>query len=234
MQSYNASLKKAEKRKHAATREKSRNQKLARRNPHRLERQLHLLTQIPENARKPHEKKQIDELTKEIRLVRKAREAEGIVDPPWEVVSGKRRKQEVGKEKQTGQGAEEDDSGDETEESVRGIPLPPGPLPPLKGEEEKVVVTIEAKPVLRDLRKEATKFVPKVVRQTAGVVETRDVVTEKKVEPERVVKGVEEVRDEELDRFLKEVQMAEAQDDDEEGDEEEQDEEKKGEKTEEK
>src|SRR5690606_30241506 len=127
-------------------------------NPHRLERQLHLLTQIPENARKPHEKKQIEELTKEIRLVRKAREAEGIVDPAWEVVSGKRRKQEVGKEKQTGQGAEEDDSGDETEESVRGIPLPPGPLPPLKGEEEKVVVTIEAKPVLRDLRKEATKF----------------------------------------------------------------------------
>lgn len=230
MQSYNASLKKAEKRKHAATREKSRNQKLARRNPHRLERQLHLLTQIPENARNPHEKNQIDELTKEIRLVRKAREAEGIVDPPWEVVSGKRRKQEIGKDKQTDEGAEEDDSGDETDESVRRIPLPPGPLPPLQGEEEKIVVTIEAKPVLRDLRKEAVKFVPKVVRQTAGVVETKDVVTEKKEEPVRVVKGAEEVRDEELDRFLKEVEMEEAQDDDGEG----QDEAKKEEKTEEK
>ena len=46
------------------------------------------------------------------------------------------------------------------------IPLPPGPLPPLPGEEvPEVKMTYESAPILRDLRKEAAAFVPAAVKR---------------------------------------------------------------------
>lgn len=127
--------------------------------------------------------------------------------------------------------------GESTCSSVRDIPLPPGPLPPLPGEEppkQDVKTTYESAPVMRDLRKEAAAFVPTAVkRKLAEQQQTQD----KKPKPETgdhsengghakattssgagqtftpalKVNAAPEVDDEELRRFQAEVE--EVQDD---------------------
>jgi len=96
--------------------------------------------------------------------VRRARKALGIED---EARAGqKRRREGEGESVSAKDKVEESDSGESTSSSVADIPLPPGPLPPLPGEEvPEVKMTYESAPILRDLRKEAAAFVPAAVKR---------------------------------------------------------------------
>ncbi|KAI9838934.1 MAG: hypothetical protein M1819_004142 [Sarea resinae] len=206
-----------------------RNEKLARRNPERLQRQIDDLraaeaSGVPLSTR---DKQVLEELERDVRAVRKAREALGEKAPQF---SGGRGgggggggggQQRGGREGRgrggsaLGKRRRRDDedgasSGSETDEDVRRIPMPrdtPPPLPPQprrgaahaqnananltplgEGREGRggphhrdtphvlppkpvpVAQTVyEAKPVVRDLRKEAvSKFVPAVVARKLG------------------------------------------------------------------
>lgn len=176
-----------------------RNEKLARRNPHRIQKQIDDLKAITENGGKltRHEEQVLEGLEKEFRAVTKAREALGDAAPVFRApreggdqgVLGKRRR-----------GGYYSSSDEDVPEDVKRIPMPrdtPPPIPkeimdkwwakrrarreaeraeageiapppaakkdekarPAPPTEEKTVY--EAKPVVRDLRKEAVKaFVP--------------------------------------------------------------------------
>ncbi|PKS09478.1 hypothetical protein jhhlp_004094 [Lomentospora prolificans] len=173
-----------------------RNEKLAKRNPHRLQKQIDDLKAITDNGGKltRHEEQVLEGLEKELRAVNKAREALGDAAPVFrtpreggQAVLGKRRRDG------------NYSSGDEDiPEDVKRIPMPRDTPPPIPKEimdrwwakrrarreaerteareaealtrkedntrkvappETKTVY--EAKPVVRDLRKEAVKaFVP--------------------------------------------------------------------------
>ncbi|EED15395.1 conserved hypothetical protein [Talaromyces stipitatus ATCC 10500] len=164
-----------------------RNEKLARRNPERIQRQINDLKAIEESGQplRPREKQILEELERDLRAVQKAREALGDKAPH---VLGKRRRDE-----RQQQWRQESDDGSETDESVRNIPMPrdtPPPIPPefrrrvpttAQGEEgprqphalpakpeisAQPRTVYESAPVIRDLRKEAvSKFVPAAVRK---------------------------------------------------------------------
>ncbi|KAJ5772384.1 WW domain binding protein 11 [Penicillium odoratum] len=172
-----------------------RNEKLARRNPDRIQRQIGELKSVEETGGtlRPRDKEVLEALEKDLRAVLKAREALGDKAPKFhpgrgdyghdggDAVLGKRRRDEFAPP------ADSDSS--ETDEDVRRIPMPrdtPPPIPrqPRKrgegdreperrgphalpsrppGPEAKKVY--EAKPEIRDLRKEAVnKFIPAAVR----------------------------------------------------------------------
>ncbi|KAI4183270.1 MAG: hypothetical protein L6R41_005487 [Letrouitia leprolyta] len=214
-----------------------RNERLAQRNPSRLERQISDLKAGGDlNAR---DKKQLEDLERQLAAVKKAREKVGDKAPTFGSggerggrggrgggrgggVLGKRYRGEddgyMGR-----RGRDDDTSGSETDESVRNIPMPrdtPPPIPssshrrgprrdstasthrhgngdgnanltplgegrerhhshPLPQKPEPVVAaaataaktTYEAKPVVRDLRKEAVKaFMPAVVARKVQAV----------------------------------------------------------------
>ncbi|EAU32575.1 conserved hypothetical protein [Aspergillus terreus NIH2624] len=181
-----------------------RNEKLARRNPDRIQRQINDLKSIEESGQqlRPHDKQILEALEKDLRAVQKAREALGDKAPKFGGsesrrggfggrgrgdggVLGKRRRDE-----RSHFGQESDSS--ETDEDVRRIPMPRDTPPPIPREYQrrrgtdqdadqartrgphplpaKPAVTesktvYEAKPEIRDLRKEAiSKFVPAAVR----------------------------------------------------------------------
>lgn len=201
-----------------------RNERLASRNPSRLERQISELKESGlDNAR---DKKQLEELEKQLAAVKKAREKVGDKAPTFGAAGGGRGDREgfrgrgggvLGKRGRDGERRRrnEPSSDSETDEGVRRIPMPrdtpppvpaqhrhdrrrgPGPrgedgrgarnanLEPLgEGRErtnhespkrpEPVSVaktTYEAKPVVRDLRKEAVKaFMPAVVARKVQAV----------------------------------------------------------------
>lgn len=168
-----------------------RNEKLARRNPERILRQINELKSVEETGGqlRPRDKEVLEALEKDHRAVLKAREALGDKAPKFherrdfghdrDPVLGKRRRDEFAPP------AESDSS--ETDEEVRRIPMPrdtPPPIPRQRrqgGEGERrgphalparpSVPAVETKKVyeaqaeIRDLRKEATaKFVPAAVR----------------------------------------------------------------------
>ncbi|KAI9804945.1 MAG: hypothetical protein M1833_006248 [Piccolia ochrophora] len=191
-----------------------RNEKLGRRNPDRLQRQIDDFrsAEASGHALNARDKKQLEELERDVKAVHKAREALGDKAPQFGRGSsrgdgaqsrgggrgrggalGKRRREETGRD---GDGSDSDSS---TTESVRNIPMPrdtPPPIPPEflrpgrdrsnpnleplpaggprmphalpeKPETPSVPVqtVYEAKPVVRDLRKEAVSaFVPAAVR----------------------------------------------------------------------
>ncbi|KAK5329902.1 hypothetical protein LTR93_001490 [Exophiala xenobiotica] len=159
-----------------------RNEKLAKRNPDRLQRQIDDLKALEATGEiKPREKAILQDLERDLKAVCKAREALGDKAPRF---GGHERRREgeggnlLGKRRH---------DGSDTDESVRRIPMPEDTPPPIprefrrnfrrEGEETSnpsipprpapvVKTTYESAPQIRDLKKEAVnRFVPDVVRR---------------------------------------------------------------------
>ncbi|KAL1983971.1 hypothetical protein VTN96DRAFT_9745 [Rasamsonia emersonii] len=115
-----------------------RNEKLARRNPDRIQRQINDLKAIEESGQplRPREKQILEELEKELRAVLKAREALGDKAPQFPTKAPQREKENrsgvLGKRRREGDHHQwqESDSSD-TDESVRRIPMPRDTPPPI-------------------------------------------------------------------------------------------------------
>jgi hypothetical protein len=184
--------KKAEKakqiRKQKANVQTQRNEKLARRNPNRIQRDIDNLKELVESGViRPHEKARLQDLEKDLAAVNKARAALGDKAPVFKPErqyndrndreSGGRGGGVLGKRTRDGQ-RKEDDSSD-TDADVRDIPMPRDTPPPIPRrhqhrdqqadeappEPKKPTIVYEAAPQVRDLRKEATKFMPAAVAQ---------------------------------------------------------------------
>jgi hypothetical protein len=169
-----------------------RNEKLARRNPERLQKQIDELKDLEARggALRPKDKETLAALEKDLRGVKRAREALGDTAPKFaerrdyggsgggDVRQEQReRRQGLGKRRRDDEDvAHEIDSGSETDPEVRGIPMPRDTPPPIPGQPRKAHA-LPAKPVpaapaqtvyssapqLRDLKKEATRFMPAAV-----------------------------------------------------------------------
>ncbi|PGH04179.1 hypothetical protein AJ79_07157 [Helicocarpus griseus UAMH5409] len=121
-----------------------RNEKLARRNPDRLQRQINDLKAIEESGQplRPSEKQHLEELERDLRAVKKAREALADKAPTFGAdrgrggggghagVLGKRRRDGQDNSRWRRHGDDGDDSSD-TDESVRRIPMPRDTPPPI-------------------------------------------------------------------------------------------------------
>lgn len=192
-----------------------RNEKLARRNPERLQRQIDDLKAADAlGTLRPKDKQDLERLERDVKAVRKAREALGAAAPSFGA-EGRGRRDDNGRgrdgfggagrgrggsgwgggvlgKRRRGQG---DDGGDsdssETDVDARAIPMPldvenmppvPRPrgarpdappdgalaLPPKPVPQAQTVY--ESAPIIRDLRKEAARFVPAVVQQKIKAV----------------------------------------------------------------
>lgn len=195
-----------------------RTEKLARRNPDRLQRQIDDLEAAEASGQplKPRDQKALEELRRDVNAVRKARDALGDKAPTLgrgDRADGGRRGAMngnrggggmLGKRRRVEDRGGESSGGSETDESVRGIPMPRDTPPPIsprylqrqnpgnanfqplgegRGGGERVPHALpsrpepvpqaqtvyEAKPAVRDLRKEAVSaFVPAVVQRKIG------------------------------------------------------------------
>ena len=120
-----------------------RNEKLARRNPDRLQRQVDDLKALEESGQiKPREKQILEQLEREVKAIRKAHESLGNRAPQFSnhtshTVRGDRDETILGKRRWDGkikqQTRQQESSGSETDESVRKIPMPKGTPPPIPG-----------------------------------------------------------------------------------------------------
>lgn len=164
------------------------NEKLARRNPDRLQRQIDELKELETNGTlRPKDKEVLERLEKEVRAVRRAREVLGEDAPTFkggrrEGGEGERRDggrggSSLGKRRRDDDGARRRDESD-TDEDVRDIPMPrdtPPPIPrrnPRKEQQQgpqqvqqPAQMVYSSAPVHRDLAKEARRFVPAAVKQ---------------------------------------------------------------------
>lgn len=124
-----------------------RNEKLARRNPERIQRQINDLKAVEESGQtlRPHDKQVLEGLERDLRAVQKAREALGDKAPQFArhhhhqdrgggAVLGKRRRDEQ-QQQQHQRWAESD--GSETDESVRNIPMPRDTPPPIPRQNQR-------------------------------------------------------------------------------------------------
>jgi hypothetical protein len=189
--------KKAEKqkqlRKQKANVQAQRNEKLARRNPARIQRDIDSLKELEQSGSlRPHERQRLTELEKDLAAVNKARTALGDKAPQF-----KPERRDDGAERGDGyrdggsrggrggvlgkrgrDGQRKDDDSSDTDADVGSIPMPrdtPPPIPRRHGrhgpaddtpaEPKKATIVYEAAPQVRDLRKEATKFMPAAVAQ---------------------------------------------------------------------
>ncbi|KAL4977896.1 WW domain binding protein 11-domain-containing protein [Aspergillus desertorum] len=179
-----------------------RNEKLARRNPERIQRQINDLKEMEQSGQglRPREKQILEALERDLRAVLKAREALGDKAPKFassqhqrgdDPLRERRDGGALGKRRRDGRGhfGEQDSDSSETDEEVRRIPMPrdtPPPIPreyrrrketstggqargphplPVKPSVTESKTVYEAKPEIRDLRKEAvSKFIPAAVR----------------------------------------------------------------------
>jgi len=169
-----------------------RTEKLARRNPSRIQRDIDALKEAEQNGSlRPHEKQRLSELEKDLVAVNKARSALGDKAPFFR----SERRDDGGNQSGhiTGNGPgsiprkrmrdgswkerRKDDSSD-TDADAKDIPMPRDTPPPISQrqnqtseseevplEPKKPTLVYEAAPQLRDLRKETTKFMPTVVAQ---------------------------------------------------------------------
>ncbi|KAM0722284.1 hypothetical protein Q7P37_001725 [Cladosporium fusiforme] len=161
-----------------------RNEKLSKRNPERLQKQIDELKDLEtRGVLRPKDKETLTQLEKDLRGVRRARDALGDAAPKFaerrdhggDVRQEQReRRQNLGKRRR----GEEDahDSGSETDPDVRSIPMPRDTPPPIPNQPRKAH-DLPAKPVpavpaqtvyssapqLRDLKKEAVRFMPSAV-----------------------------------------------------------------------
>jgi WW domain binding protein 11 len=127
-----------------------RNEKLARRNPERIQRQINDLKGIEESGQplRPREKQILEELERDLRAVHKAREALGEKAPQFNQrfegrQQGQYRERERGQgrgdgkvlgKRRRGDGRQqwrEESDGSETDEDVRNIPMPRDTPPPI-------------------------------------------------------------------------------------------------------
>ncbi|KAI4949244.1 hypothetical protein J4E91_005708 [Alternaria rosae] len=188
--------KKAEKqkqiRKQKANLQTQRNEKLARRNPNRIQRDIDNLKELDQSgAIRPHERQRLQELEKDLAAVNKARAALGDKAPVFKPERqhnnddrgrggdrGGRGGGVLGKRSRDGQ--RKDDDSSDTDDDVKRIPMPrdtPPPIPrrylpqdpqdeaAVPAEPKKPTIVYEAAPQVRDLRKEATRFMPASVAQ---------------------------------------------------------------------
>ncbi|KAG9185494.1 hypothetical protein G6011_08038 [Alternaria panax] len=197
--------KKAEKqkaiRKQKTQLQNQRNEKLARRNPNRIQRDIDSLKELDQSgAIRPHERQRLQELEKDLAAVNKARAALGDKAPVFKperqynnsnnddnrergAAQRDRRANVLGKRSRDGQ--RKDDDSSDTDDDVKCIPMPRDTPPPIPKrylqqqsqqdaddgtttappEPKKPTIVYEAAPQVRDLRKEATKFMPASVAQ---------------------------------------------------------------------
>ncbi|KAI1472407.1 WW domain binding protein 11-domain-containing protein [Daldinia caldariorum] len=179
-----------------------RNEKLAKRNPDRIQKQIDDLKKITSSGGKltKHEESVLEGLERDLKAVTKAREALGDKAPSFGRSSGPRgdgqRDNNVLGKRRRGGGDDGLSSDSDVPEDVRNIPMPrdtPPPIPkeildkwyakrraarnandtPLGGQDKQPPpsapveskTVYEAKPIVRDLRKEAVSaFVPTAVR----------------------------------------------------------------------
>ncbi|THY19695.1 hypothetical protein D6D01_07025 [Aureobasidium pullulans] len=153
-----------------------RNEKLARRNPERLQRQIDDLKSLATTQQlRPKDQATLDQLEKDLRAVRKARDALGEKAPAF----AKRREGGGVQEGRKRRRVEEEDE-DETDEDVRNIPMPKDTPPPVPRRNQPhqlpnkpavsaapvvAQTTYSSAPVLRNLKEESRKFVPTTVAQ---------------------------------------------------------------------
>ncbi|KAF2177202.1 hypothetical protein K469DRAFT_677638 [Zopfia rhizophila CBS 207.26] len=220
--------KKAEKqkqlKKQKANLQAQRNEKLARRNPARLQRDIDELKAREQSGDiRPHDRQRLAQLEKDVAAIRKARETLGDNAPQF----GRERGNEGGDRGGSGRGrgrgggilgkrrrdggwkGRDGEESSETDEDVKDIPMPRDTPPPIPRwhrnthpgdsieappESKKPTIVYEAAPEVRDLRKEATKFMPAAVQQKMRLV--RGEVEGRLLEPE------------ELDKLEKEGYMA--------------------------
>lgn len=184
--------KKAEKaktlKKQKAQLQTQRTEKLARRNPVRIQRDIDALKEAEQSgALRPHERTRLNELEKDLAAVNKARAALGEKAPQFRQEREQRDQRHDGGERggRGGRGGVlgkrardggrkengEDDSSD-TDADVRRIPMPRDTPPPIPKqyagdaapEEQKPTLVYEAAPQVRDLKKEVTsRFMPAAV-----------------------------------------------------------------------
>ncbi|KAK4635200.1 hypothetical protein CLAFUW4_00389 [Fulvia fulva] len=182
-----------------------RNEKLARRNPERLQRQIDELKELEaRGSLRPKDKETLTQLEKDLKGIRRARDALGDAAPKFPShdrperreprnarEEQQQRRQHLGKRRRDQDEVHSDS--EDTDPEVRDIPMPrdtPPPIPrdpnrkPFKDPQigpdgQRVPHALPTKPVaaaapqvvytsapqLRDLKKEATKFVPSAVRQ---------------------------------------------------------------------
>ncbi|KAK4043749.1 WW domain binding protein 11-domain-containing protein [Parachaetomium inaequale] len=178
-----------------------RNEKLAQRNPARIQQQIDDLKALKDGGRKltAHEEQALEALEKDLKAVKKAREALGDKAPQFgrgPPRQGQRGDGVLGKRRRDDEDASSSDS--DVPDDVRRIPMPRDTPPPIpkeildewyakrrakrnaeraseaeqRQESEKPAAPVveaktvyEAKPVVRDLRKEAVSaFMPAAVR----------------------------------------------------------------------
>ncbi|CAK3893990.1 stress response nst1-like [Lecanosticta acicola] len=198
-----AQQRKADKQKEIARNKKhvqnQRNEKLAKRNPERLQKQIDELKESEaRGVLRPKDKDTLAQLERDLRGVRRAREALGDAAPKFPSherrerhdprQEQRERRQNLGKRRREEQEAESSDSDPE----ARDIPMPRDTPPPIPRQERRPFVDLQvgpdgqrvphalpAKPAappppqlvytsapqIRDLKKEATRFVPSVVAQ---------------------------------------------------------------------
>jgi hypothetical protein len=122
-----------------------RNEKLARRNPDRIQRQINDIKAIEESGQplRPRDKQLLEELERDLRAVKKAREALGDKAPtfgpgqPRRDAHGERARGDgvLGKRRREGDNRwRQESDGSETDESVRRIPMPRDTPPPIPKE----------------------------------------------------------------------------------------------------
>jgi hypothetical protein len=243
--------KKAEKqkqlKKQKANVQAQRNEKLARRNPARIQRDIDSLKAASESGDiRPHERQRLAELEKDLVAVNKARTALGDKAPEF------RERRDEGSERggrggaRRGRGGRggrggvlgkrdregnwkgrEDEESSETDADVKDIPMPrdtPPPIPRRQGhrgpqpeepeapsEPKKPTLVYEAAPQVRDLKKEAARFVPAAVAQKlkkakgeGGLLEEEDF---DKLEQEGYINTErgQQTADPEVEEFLRQV-----------------------------
>lgn len=178
-------------RKQKANVQAQRNEKLARRNPARIQRDIDQLKDLDQSgALRPHERQRLTELEKDLAAVNKARTALGDKAPQFKPERrhddfGDRGGREAGQGrgggvlgKRTRDGQRKDDDSSDTDADVANIPMPrdtPPPIPRQRQrktqdeeaapEPKKAQIVYEAAPQKRDFLKEATKFMPAAVAQ---------------------------------------------------------------------
>ena len=202
-----AAQRKADKQKEISKNKKQlqnqRNEKLARRNPERLQRQIDELKDLEQTSvLRPKDRETLKQLERDVKGVRRARDALGDAAPKFETRERRdggggnarqeqmqrRQNQRLGKRRRD----EEDAQSSDTDPDVRDVPMPrdtPPPLPRAPREKfvdpqmgidgKRVPHALPAKPAapapvkkvyssapqVRDLKKEAVKFMPSIVAQ---------------------------------------------------------------------
>ena len=178
-------------RKQKATVQAQRNEKLARRNPARIQRDIDQLKDLEQSgALRPHERQRLTELEKDLAAVNKARTALGDKAPQFKPERrhddfGNRGARESGRGrgggvlgKRTRDGQRKEDDSSDTDADVAKIPMPRDTPPPIPRQRQrktqveeaapelkKAQIVYEAAPQKRDFLKEATKFMPAAVAQ---------------------------------------------------------------------